>query len=81
MEEEQRLKDELKDCVLAHSYLFTVVGTMVAVPACVRGKSYNPLVYAALLGSMSDLLRSSLKCQEQRKALQEYETQHTGDRV
>ena len=56
-EEEERLQEALGQCMLGSSWAVSMAAVAVAVPLGVRARSYKPLVYAALLGSMGDLLR------------------------
>ncbi|EFN54047.1 hypothetical protein CHLNCDRAFT_136121 [Chlorella variabilis] len=69
---EKELTSALSDCVLESSWLCTVVAVALAVPLGVRQKSYMPVVYLGLAGTVMDLLNGYDKCKEQRQALERY---------
>lgn len=64
--------------MLNKSWLFTVISMAVSVPLSLRSKSYNPVVYCGLTGTMLDLLNGYSKCAEQRKALEMYQQRLNG---
>ena len=60
-EREKELQKALAECVLDSSWLCTVVGVALSIPVSVRLKSYNPLVYLGLTGTLFDLLNGTLE--------------------
>ena len=55
-DEEKYLRDQLGECYISQSWMFSVAGVLIAIPLCVKLRSYNPLVYSALGGTLADLL-------------------------
>jgi hypothetical protein len=79
-EEEARLKQELAECTLRSSWLYTAGAVAVAVPVGVRrrrapGGAYAPLAVAAMAGTMLDLLAARRACAEQRGALERWQAE------
>jgi hypothetical protein len=54
--EEDELQRDLAECTLNGSWLFTLAGVALSVPLSLRFKSYNPVVYCGLTGTMLDLV-------------------------
>lgn len=54
--EEDLLQRELAECTINKSWLFTVASVALSVPLSLRFKSYNPVVYCGLTGTMLDLV-------------------------
>ncbi|PRW61191.1 Hydroxyacyl-thioester dehydratase type mitochondrial [Chlorella sorokiniana] len=67
-----QLEQELGDCVLNSSWFFCVAGVALAVPLGVKKKSYWPVVYLGLAGTLLDLINGLDKCKTQRQALESY---------
>eukprot|EP00951_Prasinocladus_malaysianus_P018054 scaffold143380_cov45-Prasinocladus_malaysianus.AAC.1 len=65
-----RAKSALADCVMSSSWKYCTFGIALAVPICVKLKSYNPLVYLGISGTLADYLEGYHNCQEQRAALE-----------
>lgn len=61
----------LAECVISSSYKYCTLGIALAVPLGVRLKSYNPLVYFGVAGTLGDYLEGYHNCQEQRLAYQQ----------
>jgi hypothetical protein len=59
--EESELQEQLADCMLNKSWLFTIISLAASVPLSLRSKSYNPVVYCGLSGTMLDLLNGTLR--------------------
>ncbi|KAI7842771.1 hypothetical protein COHA_003519 [Chlorella ohadii] len=68
----RQLEQELSDCVLNSSWFFCVAGVALAVPLGVKKKSYWPVVYLGLGGTLLDLINGYDKCKAQRQALESY---------
>jgi hypothetical protein len=82
VDEEARLKQELADCTLRSSWLWTAAAVAVAVPVGVHrrrssagGGAYAPLAVAAMAGTMLDLLAARRACAEQRGALERWQAE------
>ena len=58
--EEEELQRQLAECTLNKSWVFSVVGLAISVPLGLKFKSYNPVVYCGLTGTMLDLLNGML---------------------
>jgi hypothetical protein len=56
--------------VLSSSFKYCVLGIAMAVPLGVRLKSYNPLVYFGIAGTLGDFLEGYHACNEQRQAFE-----------
>ena len=59
-EEELDLQEQLATCMLNKSWLFTCISLIVSIPLSLRSKTYNPVVYCGLSGTMLDLLNGKL---------------------
>lgn len=57
---EKELQQALAGCVLDSSWFYCVAGVGLAIPIGVRLKSYNPLVYLGLSGTLLDLLNGEV---------------------
>lgn len=55
-EEENRLKGELSECVLDSSWWGCLAGVALAIPICIKKRTYFPLVYLGAGGSALDLV-------------------------
>mmetsp|Transcript_29144 Transcript_29144/g.82168 ORF Transcript_29144/g.82168 Transcript_29144/m.82168 type:complete len:85 (-) Transcript_29144:142-396(-) len=65
-----KARTALAECVLNSSYKYCTLGIALAVPIGVKLKSYNPLVYLGISGTLADFLEGYSTCQEQREAYQ-----------
>ena len=65
-----KAKSALSECVLSSSFKYCTLGIALAVPVGVRLKSYNPLVYFGIAGTLGDFLEGYHTCQDQRLALE-----------
>mmetsp|Transcript_9473 Transcript_9473/g.24147 ORF Transcript_9473/g.24147 Transcript_9473/m.24147 type:complete len:87 (+) Transcript_9473:287-547(+) len=61
----------LVECVLDSSYKWCTLGIALAVPVGVRLKSYAPLMYFGMSGTLMDFLNGYHNCQEQRRAYEQ----------
>ncbi|GMH41583.1 hypothetical protein BSKO_09493 [Bryopsis sp. KO-2023] len=61
------VEQNLSDCVLGKTYFATVVGCSLAIPLGVRYKSYLPLLYMGVGGTIVDLVNGYFQCQEERR--------------
>ena len=66
-----KAKSALSECVLSSSFKYCTLGIALAVPVGVRLKSYNPLVYFGLAGTLGDFLEGYHTCEDQRLALEQ----------
>ena len=71
--EEERLREELGQCTLDASWMYTLVGAMASVPLGIYFKSANPVVYCALGGTALDVLNSQRACRD-KQALEDFLT-------
>ena len=67
-DELQKARSALAECVIDSSYKYCTLGIALAVPIGVKLKSYNPLVYLGVSGTLADFLEGYNNCQEQREA-------------
>ena len=80
-DEEARLKQELADCTLRSSWLWTAGCVAIAIPVGVlrrrgaAGGAYTPLAVAAMTGTALDLLAARRACAEQRGALERWQAE------
>ncbi|CAL8469772.1 g9314 [Coccomyxa elongata] len=72
-EKEKKLQESLADCVLTSSWIFCLGGVALSVPFGVKYKSYLPLVYFGLGGTVLDMLNGYMECNAQRKELAAYQ--------
>ena len=66
-----KAKSALAECILDSSFKYCTLGIALAVPVGVKLKSYNPLVYLGLAGTLGDFLEGYHNCHEQRQALEQ----------
>ncbi|KAK4528489.1 hypothetical protein GAYE_SCF59G6433 [Galdieria yellowstonensis] len=72
----KELRQTYSECVFSGSWIFTVLGLLVAIPFGMRWKSYNPLVVGFLGGGAGDLYRSYYYvCSPLREKIQRLEEQ------
>ncbi|BDA47765.1 hypothetical protein COCOBI_11-0220 [Coccomyxa sp. Obi] len=72
-EKERKLQESLADCVLSSSWMFCLGGVALSVPFGIKFKSYLPLVYFGLGGTVLDMLNGYMECNAQRKELAAYQ--------
>ena len=72
--EEERLREDLGQCTLDASWMYTLVGAMASVPLGIYFKSANPVVNCALGGTALDVLNSQRACRDKRQALEDFLT-------
>lgn len=61
MTDKDRLEQELGDCIAQNSYICSIAACAIAVPASIRLKSYTPLVFAIVGGTLSDMAYGELR--------------------
>ncbi len=73
---EKKLDEEYYACVRTNNtYLFTVGAVVLAIPVCIKQKSYMPLMMLGFVGSGMDIYYPIQQCQEQRKKLDQVHVQ------
>eukprot|EP00884_Botryococcus_braunii_P015887 jgi/Botrbrau1/2982/Bobra.0026s0045.2 len=72
---EKELQQDLSDCVLKSSWIFTCLGLGLAIPLGIRTKSYVPLVTFGGGGTLLDMMAGVYKCGAQRKELRDYHSE------
>ncbi|KAL4856377.1 hypothetical protein ACK3TF_003181 [Chlorella vulgaris] len=70
-EREKQLGKELSDCVMGSPW-FCVAGLVLAIPLGVRSKSYMPVLYLGVAGTVLDLVTGFERCKDKREALESY---------
>ncbi|GAQ83009.1 hypothetical protein KFL_001320170 [Klebsormidium nitens] len=69
---EKQLKEDLGDCIMGSSYVYSLLGCAVAIPLGIRRKSLMPLVFLGCTGGLLDLIQGYRSCLEQQRALDEF---------
>ncbi|CAL5225825.1 g8606 [Coccomyxa viridis] len=77
---EVQLQRELADCVMSSSWIFCLSGVALSIPFGIRSKSYLPLVYLGVGGTVLDMVNGYWKCNKQRNALKAYQDTMKGGR-
>ncbi|KAK3256196.1 hypothetical protein CYMTET_34644 [Cymbomonas tetramitiformis] len=70
LQEEEKRRTDLEECINQNSWLFSAVGAAIAVPVGVHFKTYHPLAIAVIGGTLLDFLRGKHACSEQRAAFE-----------
>jgi hypothetical protein len=63
---QQQADRNLDECSLYGSWIFSVLGALIAIPVGIKKKSYAPLVFFGATGAMLDIVQSITDCERER---------------
>lgn len=63
---QKHAEQNLDDCSLYGSWIFSVMGALLAIPVGIKRKSLGPLVFFGSTGAMLDIVQGFADCERQR---------------